>query len=248
METAAQITKLPPTVMPPLSDLPERSFGSLFLAQPPEQLAANEALFWEGDRAEHIFEVTDGVLRLFKVLPDGRRAITGFLFPGDVLGLAYRDKYLCTAEAVAPTKVRRFRRSQFQAALGQSPELGRQLFAMMCDELSAAQDQVLLLGRKNAQERVASFLLAVARKLRAADSRVKSVILPMLRQDMADYLGLTIETVSRVMSRLRADGVIALPDPQRLVIRDYGALRRLSGEEQEAAMAVTVQHRAAWPH
>ena len=133
----------------------------LFKGQPTEILPAGVALFWEGDEAGQIFDVLEGVVRVYRIMSDGRRAIMGFVHPGDVLGVSFQDRYLFTAEAVTEIKVRRFARGRFFAVINESPALRPQLFAILCDEMSAAQDQMLLLGRKTAEERVVSFLLAI---------------------------------------------------------------------------------------
>ena len=135
--------------------------------------------------------------------------ITGFIYPGDLLGVSLRDRYLYSAEAVTPTKLRRFSRQRFQDEIGRSPELRPQLFAQLCDEMAAAQDQMVLLARKNAEERVCSFLLLIARRIHRQPQAAPVIEIPMTRLDMADYLGLTIETVSRTMTSLTGRGIIA---------------------------------------
>ena len=136
------------------------TFRNLFVTRPTESIAANEVLFWEGDPAEHLFEIVSGCLRLYRLMPDGRRAITGFMFPGEILGVSFRDRYLFSAEAVTHVKLRRYSRAQMENNLSRMPGLSRELLAMACDELSAAQDQMLLLGRKTAKERMKLFRLA----------------------------------------------------------------------------------------
>ena len=136
----------------------------IFKGQPTEILPAGATLFWEGDEAGQIFDVLEGVVRVYRIMSDGRRAIMGFVHPGDVLGVSFQDRYLFTAEAVTETKVRRFARGRFFTMINESPALRPQLFAILCDEMSAAQDQMLLLGRKTAEERVVSFLLAIHRR------------------------------------------------------------------------------------
>src|SRR5271169_5071071 len=155
----------------------------LFRSQPTVTFAAGQALFWEGDDAVHIFDVLEGVLRVYRIMSDGRRAIVGFIHPGDVLGVSFQDRYLFTAEAVTQVKVRRFARGRFFTMINESPALRPQLFAILCDEMSAAQDHALLLGRKTAEERVISFLLCVRGKC----ARGEEIELPMSRQDIADY-------------------------------------------------------------
>jgi CRP/FNR family transcriptional regulator, anaerobic regulatory protein len=153
---------------PSLEQVP--TLKDLFMGRPTEILPAGAALFWEGDEAGHIFDVLEGVLRVYRIMSDGRRAIMGFVHPGDVLGVSFQDRYLFTAEAITEIKVRRFARGRFFAMINESPALRPQLFAILCDEMSAAQDQLLLLGRKTAEERVVSFLLAIHRKRARAES------------------------------------------------------------------------------
>ena len=217
----------------------------LFKGQLAESFSAGEALFWEGDQAGQIFEVLEGVLRVYKILPDGRRAIMGFIHPGDVLGVSFQDRYLFTAEAVTGVKVRRFSRGRFFSRVNESPALQPQLFALLCDEMSAAQDQMVLLGRKSAEERVVSFLLAIHRKC-PADNEIE---LPMSRLDMADYLGLTIETVSRMMTSLVRRGLIHATGRHRLALRKLGALREIAGShEGETDGQSFPAKRAVWPN
>ena len=229
---------------------PTPSLQTLFDRQPIETFEAGEAIFWEGDAATHVFEVSTGVLRVCRLLSDGRRAITGFLYPGDLVGVSLKDRYLYTAEAVTETKVRRFARGLFQEKINECPALRPQLFARLCDEMAAAQDQLVLLGRKSAEERVSSFLLAIARRL-SSDRRTTPVVeIPMTRLDMADYLGLTIETVSRTMTSLAARGVIAANGRHAVVVRKLAKLVALAGEtEADDKYPITASTRqAVWPH
>jgi len=217
----------------------------LFRSQPTETFAAGQALFWEGDDAVHIFDVLEGVLRVYRIMSDGRRAIVGFIHPGDILGVSFQDRYLFTAEAVTEVKVRRFARGRFFAMINESPALRPQLFAILCDEMSAAQDQMLLLGRKTAEERVVSFLLAIHRK-RARGAEIE---LPMSRQDMADYLGLTIETVSRMMTSLTRRGLIAATGGRHTVtLRKLSTLREISGQDEDEMEPAVQLRRAVWPN
>ena len=157
-----------------------------------------------------VFQVVEGCVRLCRVLPDGRRAITGFAFPGGVLGISLHDRHAYTAEAVTAVRVRRMARVAFHAAVDGSAELRPQLLALIFDEMSAAQDQMVTLGCKNADERVASFLVTTARRTGADLGFPVEVELPMSRLDIAHFLGLTIETVSRTFSKLKRDGLISL--------------------------------------
>lgn len=234
-------------VSPPSPATLEGLFGRL----PLESFESGSAVFWEGDAAAHVFAVVEGVLRVFKILGDGRRVITGFVHAGDLLGLSLKDRYLYSAEAVTTVKLRRFARTRFQDEINQAPELRPQLFARLCDEMAAAQDQMVLLARKSAEERVASFLLITARR-RAGNGEIAAAIeIPMTRLDMADYLGLTIETVSRSMTKLAARGVIAAGGRHAIAIRKPGLLVQLAGEgedEADRSLDVAFTRAAVWPH
>lgn len=180
--------------------------------------APKAMLFEQGASADCVFNVTEGVVRLYKSLPDGRRQIMGFALPGDFLGLALMDRYGVTAEAVTPVRVCRFMRPSFLNYVDDKPHLLKRLHEFAGHELSLAQDQMLLLGRKTAEEKVAAFLIA----LQARYSRIGpiSVTVPLLmsRQDIADYLGLTIETVSRTLTKLAREKIILIvPDGVRLL-------------------------------
>ncbi|MBB6487422.1 helix-turn-helix domain-containing protein [Rhizobium lusitanum] len=206
---------------------------SLFSKQPLEQLEAGRTLFFEGDRAKHLFELVEGVLRIFKIMADGRRVITGFFYPGDLVGVSLRDRYLYSAEAVVPVSVRRFGRRAFEDTVCSSPQLRPQLLARLCDEMATAQDQMVLLSCKNAEERVCSFLLKLLRRKQGQDRSCSVVDLPMTRLDIADYLGLTIETVSRSMTKLTCKGIIAPAGRHSICIKKASMLAHLAGEGDE---------------
>ena len=217
----------------------------LFKGQPTVEYSAGEPIIWEGDPAGQIFDIADGVLRVYKVLARGRRAIVGFIYPGDVLGVSFQSRYLFTAQAVTDVKVRRFPRRRFFSLINESPALRPQLFALLCDEMSAAQDQMLLLSHRSAEERVASFLLAVHRKSAVGNN----IQLQMGRLDMADYLGLTIETVSRIMTSLTRRGLIVAAGRQSLTLRKPSTLREIAGSDdwENADPESPSARRAVWP-
>ena len=179
----------------------------------------------EGEPADAFFNITAGSAKLYKLMADGRRQITGFAVRGHFLGLAVSATYAFSAEAIEPVRLCRFTRARLFRLLAEFPALERRLLERAATELVAAQEQMLLLGRKTARERVASFLRAQA--LAAPCGRPRAVVaLPMRRGDIADYLGLTIETVSRTLTRLRAEGIIEIPDQTRVLLRDPGRLAR----------------------
>lgn len=173
-------------------------------------LTPGEVLIREGDPANHVFNITGGSIRVYRLLADGRRQITGFLFAGDFLGLATGERYAFSAEAIEAGSACRFRKPDYRSLILETPALETLLLDRAHHELAAAQAQMLLLGRKTAIERVSTFL----RDLPGADPMrpppTGRVHLPMTRAEMADYLGLTIETVSRVLTRLKTEGVIRL--------------------------------------
>jgi CRP/FNR family transcriptional regulator, anaerobic regulatory protein len=193
------------------------------------RFAPHQMIFNETDPAAHLFNVVEGAVKIYKLLADGRRQITGFLFPGDFLGIALHERYTYSAEAVTPVRLCRFPRGKFETLLQEFPKLENRLLQSASNELAAAQDQMVLLGRKSAMERVASFLVTLAARARQRRQPDKIITVPMSRADIGDYLGLTIETVSRTFTRLRKSGAIALPDNHHVEIVKYDELARLAG-------------------
>jgi len=186
-------------------------------------LDKGQTLFGQGERAGSVFNVIAGKLRLTRLLPDGRRQVMGFAIPGDFLGLALEERSSISAEALTPVTTCRFDRHDFTAVVEAKPHLLRSLHARAGYELSLAQDQMLLLGRRTAEEKVAAFLLGLRDRYARIGQTSVTLELPMGRQDMADYLGLTMETVSRMLTRLdRAHVILLVPggvrltDPNRL--------------------------------
>lgn len=195
-----------------------------------QKVAAGKTVFSEGDDAECIYEVVRGMLRLYKLLPDGRRQITGFLSAGHILGLAHDRFYIYAAEAITEVTLCRYSRTHFDRFVDELPGFARRLLAVTSDELRAAQDQMLLLGRKTAMEKIASFLLMMAER-QSDEAATDEVQIPMGRSDIADYLGLTTETVSRVLAKLKGRGAIKLPTPARIALSDRDQLEELAAGE-----------------
>jgi len=231
--------------VPPVFEREGRpTLAGLFSHQPVEGIDAGAALFWQGDRAAEVFEVTEGALRIVRILADGRRVITGFLFAGDLVGVSQRDRYLYTAEAIEPTCVRRLARRRFDEAIDKQAQLRSQLVGQLCDEMTAAHEQVVLLARKSAEERVSSFLLALVRRVSKNHPSAPVVNLPMTRLDMADYLGLTIETVSRVMTRLQAAEVISQTGRHTVAVLRPARLAMLAADDEEDGLDAAVPLRS----
>ena len=190
-------------------------------------LPLGSSVIREGETAHALFNVVRGSVKLFKLLPNGRRQITGFLFPGDFLGIALNEIYAYNAEALEPLELCRLPRRKLEALLGSMPRLERKLLGTTAHELAAAQDQMVLLGRKTALERVASFLISLSRRAARRGQSGTRLDIPMSRTDIADYLGLTTETVSRSLTALRRAGLIELGPRDRIVITDFDALTLL---------------------
>ncbi len=222
----------------------------LFVSQPMEKLAAGEAVFWEGDAASHVFQVAEGCLRLYRILPDGRRAIMGFRFAGELLGVSCQGTYLYTAEAVTPVRLRRLSRARLQAVGAGADQLQALLLTKIFEEMSAAQQHIIVLGQLGAEERVANFLVSAARRTGADQRKPVAIELPMTRLDIADYLGLTLETVCRVISKLKRDGLVALEGRHRVILRRMSELQELAGDmddNESSDRQITIQP-AVWPH
>jgi CRP-like cAMP-binding protein len=177
-------------------------------------------IFGENEPADYLYKVVSGTVRTYKILSDGRRQVSGFYLPGDIFGLEFTDEHTLSAEAINDTKVLVVKRSALNALANRDPLVAQQLFALTGRELHRVQDRILLLI-KNARERVASFLLEMAERA----SENNTIELPMSRQDIADYLGLTIETVCRTLTSLETASAIEVSAcSRRIVLRNRAAL------------------------
>lgn len=187
-------------------------------------LGKGEELFAEGDPSDFFYKVVSGTIRTYKLLNDGRRQIDEFHLQGDIFGLEPGEQHRFSAEAVDEASVIVFRRRRFAAIAQDDPALGDQIMTSLMRNLERAHDHMMLLGRKSAQERIATFLLDMSKRIAKGDS----FDLPMQRSDIADHLGLTIETVSRTLTQFARDGLIKLAAASRsVVLCDKSALRRL---------------------
>jgi CRP-like cAMP-binding protein len=182
----------------------------------------NAEIFGEGEPAEYVYKVIKGAVRTYKILNDGRRQIGGFYLPGDIFGLEMGKEHQFSAEAINVATVLVIRRSAVVSLAEHDCDAARELWSFTAGELRRVQEHMLLLV-KSARQRVASFLLEMSNRLASTDA----IELPMSRQDIADYLGLTIETVSRTMTQLVSSQTIVLASSRRIVLRNTGALRRL---------------------
>ncbi len=213
------------TVCAPLNPLELSEFSSITTKG---QVEAGQPIFDEGEPAEHVFNVTEGVIKVYKLLSDGRRQVTGFLIAGDFLGLANNETYAYCAEAVTKAKLCRFSRKRLEEMLQRFPQVERQLLVVASHELAAAQEQMLLLGRKTAKEKIASFLLKLSDRFEARGLSGNPLHLPMSRNDIGDYLGLTTETVSRTFTQLKSAGTIRLLAGSMVELSDREALEDIA--------------------
>lgn len=194
-------------------------------------VAKGQSIIAEGEPADHRYIVNAGCIKTYKLLADGREQITGFLYPADFFGLAVGGCYAYSGEAIIESSVCRFPADRFEALLAAFPGLEKRLLAIVSNELAAAQDQMLLLGCKMAQERVASFLQMLARRAHLKGHDSGRIDLPMKRAEIADYLGLSTETVSRCFSGLHKQGAIDLENEGKtVIIPDAAILAELEGQ------------------
>jgi CRP/FNR family transcriptional regulator, nitrogen fixation regulation protein len=185
--------------------------------------ARNAEVYGENEPADYLYKVVSGAVRTYKVLVDGRRQVGGFYLPGDIFGLETGSEHSLSAEAITESKILVIKRSAVVALAARDNDVAREMWALTARELERIQAHMLLLI-KSAQERVAGFLLEMADRVPGASV----VELPMSRQDIADYLGLTIETVSRTLTCLEKSAAIEVPTSRRILLRNRSALNRLN--------------------
>jgi len=183
-----------------------------------------EEIYGEDEPAEYVYQVLSGAVRTYKLLSDGRRQIGAFHLPGDVFGLEIGPNHRLTAEAILDTSVRLIKRHSLEQAATTDVDVARKLWSMTASDLQHAENHMLLLGRKTAMERVAAFLLVMDRRLSAA----AMMALPMCRRDIGDYLGLTLETVSRALSELHDRGILELSGARQIILRNRQHLRSMN--------------------
>jgi len=193
----------------------------------PSRYAAGAHLFYEGDPADYVYEIQSGAVRLTRVLETGCRQVIAFGLPGDIVGFPDGGLHHTECDALTPVVVIAHRRTALEAGEG-DPKTHQRLFHAALREISTMQDHLMMLARKSALEKVASFLIALSQRIGRCNGTVTAVDLPMSRTDIADFLGLAIETVSRTFSQLRQLGAIVLETPQTILVRDIGALVKAS--------------------
>jgi len=212
------------------ADLDESEIGLLNGIGRRRQLEPGEQLMWEGDEAVLVANVIDGVLKLASHSADGGEQILGLAYPSDFLGRPFGETAPYGVEALTEAQICVFERKDFDRFARDHPRLEHKLLERTLTELDRTRRWMLLLGRMNAEQKVASFLLEMADRLgKGAAGAQTSLTLPVSRQQIADVLGLTIETVSRRLTRLRSDGAIELPSRREIVLRDRTDLEQRAG-------------------
>lgn len=198
---------------------------------------AGQTVIWSGDRMDFVASVVTGIATLTQTMEDGRRQMVGLLLPSDFVGRPGRATAAYDVTATTDLVMCCFRKKPFEDMMASTPHVAQRLLEMTLDELDAAREWMLLLGRKTAREKIASILTIIARrtaslKLRPIQTGV-SFELPLTREEMADYLGLTLETVSRQMSALKRDGVIGLEGKRLIAIPDFDRLVEEAGDDTD---------------
>jgi CRP/FNR family transcriptional regulator len=203
---------------------------------------AGQTVVWSGDRMDFVASVVTGIATLTQTMEDGRRQMVGLLLPSDFVGRPGRSTAAYDVTATTDLVMCCFRKKPFEEMMATTPHVAQRLLEMTLDELDAAREWMLLLGRKTAREKIASLLSIIAR--RDAHLKLKSAKgaivfdLPLTREEMADYLGLTLETVSRQMSALRRDGVIALEGKRHIIVPDFDRLGEETGDDADGGFLV----------
>jgi CRP/FNR family transcriptional regulator len=203
---------------------------------------AGQTIAWTGDKLDFVATMVSGIATLSQTLEDGRTQMVGLLLPADFMGRPGREMAAFDVTATTSVVMCCFRRKPFEEMMLRTPHIAQRLLEMTLDELDAAREWMLLLGRKTAREKIASLLAIIARrdaalKLARSDGRLE-FDLPLTREAMADYLGLTLETVSRQVSALKREGVIELEGKRHIYVPDFGRLLMETGDDTDGGMLV----------
>ena len=191
-------------------------------------LRRGQVIYSEGEDAKYFYKLVSGSVRTVKLLSDGRRQVCEFLLPGEILGLDSRNEYYFSAEAVTKTRLMRYARRSVEALIEEDPIVAQKVRVLASHDLQVAYERMVLMCHKSAQQRVAWFLLDMAN--RSGTSNEGFVLLPMTRADVADYLGMALETVSRAISHLKRKGIISLENVNKITFLNRNLLERACGE------------------
>nr|AAC15887.1 FixK [Rhizobium etli] len=208
-----------------------QSLSSLFVGSAAEAVAAGKAIWWEGDK-NHLVQVEEGVVRLLRIIGEGRRVIIALQFAGDLNGASLQNDFLFTAEAVTKCKIRRISHMSFHGEVARSNALARAYLSLLCQEAAASHEQMVLLPKKNAEERPCSFIVKLAFR-RNPRPRQGPLRVSMNRQDIADHLGLTIETLAHTVTKLASRNIVIPEGRHDLRNVNLARLVRLSGDTDD---------------
>jgi CRP/FNR family transcriptional regulator, anaerobic regulatory protein len=196
------------------------------------RIEAKEFVFMEGDPTTNVYWIESGAVSLSKMLPDGRRQILGFAYAGDLVGLGAQGERLVSAQAIKAARVRSIPVARLHKIAANDPAFSFKLYQTLAAELADARDLMLTTGHRSACERVAAFLLTLSRRNRRGGKDRAVIDLPMTRADIGDFLGLTIETVSRTLTKFKSRGLIDLPQSARVHLADMIGLERIAAGEE----------------
>ncbi|MCC5971358.1 MAG: Crp/Fnr family transcriptional regulator [Pararhodobacter sp.] len=203
---------------------------------------AGQTVVWSGDRMDFVASVVSGIATLTQTMEDGRRQMVGLLLPSDFVGRPGRETAAYDVTATTDLVMCCFRKKPFEDVMMATPHVGQRLLEMTLDELDAAREWMLLLGRKTAREKIASLITIIARRDASLAARKNGgpvvVDLPLTREAMSEYLGLTLETVSRQISALRRDGVIEIEGKRHITIPDFDRLIEEAGDDADGGFLV----------
>ncbi|MBP6012123.1 MAG: helix-turn-helix domain-containing protein [Alphaproteobacteria bacterium] len=210
---------------------PGRAVEACFAEVPSRQLRANEPLFAEGDAKTGMYQVEAGAVLIYKILSDGLRQIVNFAFPGDIIGLDASHHYTYDAQTIAPTRVRSLSCATLWRRAEDDPAIARELFEILSREVSDTREHLLTIGRLNATGRIANLLMALSRRNERKGLDALNLLLPLRRSDMADFLCLSVETVSRSLTELKLAGIVSLRGWRQIKLVNRNALQRLATGE-----------------
>ncbi|MBX2838212.1 MAG: helix-turn-helix domain-containing protein [Gammaproteobacteria bacterium] len=226
MSNAAAITTNSPTITQwfDTGDSRQIKIDHNFCSTKEKSLHPHEHLFVAGDAQSQVYQILEGVVGIYELLADGRRQIATFCYPGDLIGLDHLQSFANSAEALCSARVRCIPLNTMDRLISTEPGFGQALLQVLSTELAETRDQLLSLGRKSAYEKVATFLLRIARRNQREGKNENDLYLPMRRSEIADYLGLTIETVSRNITKLKVARAIRLVSKNRIEVLDMNLL------------------------
>ena len=200
--------------------------------------AAGETILWYGDELRFVSSIVNGVATLSRTMEDGRTQLVGLLLPSDFIGRPGRETIEFDVTATTDVTLCSFERRPFERLVAETPHVAQRLMEMALDELDAAREWMILLGRKTAREKIASFIQLLVRRsqLPGVDGVHQALALPMTQDEIGNYVGLTLETVSRQLSALKREGIIRFVDRRHFEVLDLAALQSATGDDADGGV------------